>query len=474
MADSNTSASDGTDGSTKSVRVVPLSFRDTWKPLDNIRNLMFFIVPQVLDDAVLEDALSELIKNHLPVLGARIHPNEKTGQVEYHIPVAFDDNYELFRWSSASIGTTFQEASILKPTSIGERQSTITCYPPIPELEAVWEPSDWPVERKYEENDCPLLLVHLTHYTDTTVIATNLPHAVSDNSGYATILKAWIDLVCGVEPPPFFEIPDGVLEGANMTRKELRKGKGDFRLQNKREKIQQKMGFIPEVMKQRKEERRTLLLAGTLVEKLQSDMNKQVAERKDTSGIVITKNDVLVAILLKLSNLHRKSPKMVTLSAPVDIRGRHTALPKSERYIHNALSFSSSRFPICKNTPLLEIAIQSRLAINRATQQSNIDRSLAVLREMAKSGISEHICEPFEISYATTNWSAAWANIDFSPASKERDSSFDTTEKYQNGEKTASQDGLFSREPILVFGHCLERDQPIFRYYVQNKRWLLG
>ncbi|KAF4338421.1 nitrate assimilation regulatory nirA [Fusarium beomiforme] len=426
MTDINSSsASDGSTASAKSVRVVPLSFRDIWKPIDNIRNLMFFIVPQVLDDVVLKDALEELIKNHLPVLGARIHPNEKTGQLEYHIPVAFDQTYELFRWSSVSIATTFEEASDLKPTSIGEKESSITCYPPIPELEAAWEPSGWPLERKYDEDDCPLLLVHLTHYTDMTVITINIPHAVADNSGLAIIVKAWMNLIRGIKPPPFFEATDGFLEGAKMKRKELHKGKGVLRLMTKREKIQVKMGFIPEMIRHKKEERRTLLLARTLVEKLQNDMNRQAAETKDAGGIAITKNDVIVALLLKLSNLHRKSPRMVTLSAPVDIRGRHTDLAKSEHYIHNALSFSTARFPISKNTPLLEIAIQSRLAINRATEQSSIDRSLAVLREMVKSGISEHICEPFEISYATTNWSAAWTDIDFSPARKsdmERDS----------------------------------------------------
>ncbi|QKD57140.2 uncharacterized protein FOBCDRAFT_140309 [Fusarium oxysporum Fo47] len=443
-----------TDGSVENARAIPLSFRDSWKPLDNIRTLLFFVVKQKLDEGILQKTLEELIREHLPILGARIHAARKTGQLEYHIPATFDKDYELFRWSRASVKKTFQEANILKPNDAVEEQNSITSYPSIVELEAAWTPSSWPLERKQEENDCPLLLVHLTHYEDATVVATNLPHLVADQAGYATIIESWINLIRGKSLPPFFKIPQGVLEGANMAQTELCRSKGEYRVQTKWEIIRVQFGFIPEIVKQRQEERRIMLFSGSLVEKLRNDMNEQIAKRNGPDTVVLTSNDILAAILLKLSNLHRKSPKMVTLSGAVDIRGRHTDLPKSERYIHNALAFSTARFPVCRDTPLMDIAVQNRRAVNRATTQAGIDCSLAVMKEMHRSGKSMHICEPFEISYATTNWSGAWANIDFSPASKVR------MGKTEQGSSS-------STTPTLVFGHALGRDIFVLRYNSQ-------
>ncbi|KAF4457121.1 Alpha-1,2-mannosidase family protein [Fusarium austroafricanum] len=164
---------------------------------------------------------------------------------------------------------------------------------------------------------------------------------------------------------------------------------------------------------------------------------------------------------------------MMTLSGAVNIRGRHANLPKSKRYIHNALAFSGTRLPVCRDTPLVDIAVQSRRAVNKATTQASIDRSLAVMKEMHRSGRSMHVCEPFEMSYATTNWSGAWMNIDFSPASKHKTCGTDssTTGNSPNGTiangKPDSNNGSVVCEPTLVFGQALARDMSIFRYNSQ-------
>ncbi|KAF4457122.1 Alpha-1,2-mannosidase family protein [Fusarium austroafricanum] len=285
------------DGSAGTAKVIPLSFRDSWKPLIDIRTLLFFVVKQDLDDKVLRDALEKLIREHLPILGTRIHVAKKTGQPEYHIPATFEKDYELFRWSSVSIESTLDEANVLKPTAVG---SSISFYPSIVELETAWTPSGWPLDRRQAEDNCPLLLVHLTHYRDATVVATNLPHSVADQTGYATIIESWIDLVRGRSLPPFSNISASALDGANMTDKEMRMGKGDFRIQTKQEVWTKLMGFIPELVRQQKEERRILLFATSLLDKLRSDMNQQIAN--DSKTVVLTNNDVLVALLLKASS----------------------------------------------------------------------------------------------------------------------------------------------------------------------------
>ena len=281
-------------------KVIPLSFRDQWNPISNIRSLLFLIVREVLDEQLMKDALDKLIREHLPILGARIDASGPDGSLEYHLPHTFPEGYRLFEWSSKVVNKTFAEANVLPP--VGKLDKIATFFPSIPEMEAQWTPEAWPRERKDEVPDCAILLVHITHYKDATVVSTNLPHAVADQKGYASLIEAWIEVMKGREPAEFMELRDDELQGADLPISELKKKepKGLYRITNKKERAQVALGFALDVIPQPKETRRTLLFSDAMVKNLRDKFNAEIKDKDGEGAMTLTNGDVITAVLIKV------------------------------------------------------------------------------------------------------------------------------------------------------------------------------
>ena len=279
-------------------KVIPLDPIDQWRPINNIRSLLFFIVPKLLDENLLRASLDGLIRYHIPILGARIKASGIKGSLEYHLPEPFPDGYSLFRWSKSSVSSTLAATQLLPV--VDNPKCIVTWGPSIARLEDAWSPSDWPTERKYEDPDTPLLLVHITSYVDTTVIATNLPHAVSDQMGYASMIEAWLQVAGGEDPVQFLQQRQDMLRGGyDLPVQELRK-KGHFRLATKHEQFRTLLGLLPELIRQPKEERRLMLLSGPLITRLRDRNNAILAARHGPESPLLTNGDVISSILLKV------------------------------------------------------------------------------------------------------------------------------------------------------------------------------
>jgi len=121
------------------------------------------------------------------------------------------------------------------------------------------------VERKFDKPDTPLLSVHLTRYTNSTVVAMNLPHAVADQMGFGSLIKAWLLVYRGEQPPPFLDLSQGQLDGPkNVSSKDMRT-KGKYRLVSRKEKLEINLGLMLHLMPPSKEERRTLFFPTALI-----------------------------------------------------------------------------------------------------------------------------------------------------------------------------------------------------------------
>lgn len=280
------------------TRVIPFNLNDQFKPIDNIRSLLFFIVRDNINDELLKASLDKLIRQHVPILGARIHRNKKSHFLEYHLTEPFPKNHTLFDWSTSSKDTTLEAAGLLS-----ESPPSASCpsFGPLPitGIEAAIIPQDWPIGRKDEKPNCPLLLVHVAKFINGTALALNLPHCVSDQMGYGSLVRAWLQVATGQEPSRFLELPPGALDGnPKLPRKEL-KVKGQYRLKRRRENITGVMGMIPEVMVNKKEIRRVLFLPTSLVDSLRTRFNDRM---KEAGGehVSLTNGDVISALLFKV------------------------------------------------------------------------------------------------------------------------------------------------------------------------------
>lgn len=400
--------------SDSAFETIAIEEKDRFPPVDNIRNRMFFVVRETLRKDLMRDALGELIRHHLPILGARIEKDE-TGLLVYRMPSTFSDGYKLFEWSENSIDSTLESTQLL-PTSLPHDGSPTFGSLSVQDMENKWTPSDWPVERQFEKEDTPLLLAHITSYADATVVALSLPHIVSDGMGFGSLVTAWLQVMDGQTPAPFLNLKPGTLNGPDdISREELRRKK-KFRVTSKAETAAALLGFLPDLVKHPQEVRRILFLPSTLVTDLRNRHNNDLKARYGKNTPALSDGDILIGILAKFAYIGRKSAKMVTLTSAVNGRGLHPALPANKPYLHNCVTFAIARLPISKKTPLLDIAHAHNQAVWEAFKVENIERDLAVTREACRLGTFPYFCEPLEMAFFTSNWSGAWHEANFAPA----------------------------------------------------------
>lgn len=299
-------------------KLIPLGNLDSYRPLDSIRTICFFIVRHKLDETLMRESLDKTIREQIPILGARIEgkigPNERQ---RYRLPQPFPDDYELFKWSSKSVAKSLDEANILPPTK--DPKSVVIWGRPIPEIEKDLSPDseDWPVERKFERPGCPMLLVHLTKYTDATVVATNLPHAVCDQMGYGSFVRAWMQVAKGETPPKFLELEPDELSGSKLSQEELRR-KGTYRVPTGLERLSAMVGYGPETMKQPDEDRRLAFLPAPMVARLKEKCQEEIQKKYGGEMMHLSSADVIAGIVAKLGHLHRKKTKTMLLSGSLN------------------------------------------------------------------------------------------------------------------------------------------------------------
>ncbi|KAL7808678.1 hypothetical protein V8C26DRAFT_412848 [Trichoderma gracile] len=456
--------------------IIPLSAKDQWRPINNIRSLLFIVVRDILDESLMKSSLDKLIREHIPLLGARIK-TRPDGWLEYHLTTPFPPKHKLFGWSTSTFSYTLERAHLVPEP---DPQRGITILPDVTTLEPRWIPSHWPVLRCQDTPDTPLLLVHLTYYKNATVVATNLPHCVSDQMGYGSVLNAWIDIMKGREPLPFIDIPPDGLDGdKDISTKDLFR-KYEYRLRTKRERAEVLMGIVPELVVRSKETRCILFLPVGLVTGLRDRWRRELKGKYGAEASDITNGDVIVGIIAKFANMHRKRTKKQVITGPANLRGHHPLLPQTVRYLHNALIFAVTHTSISRShPPTSDLAYAFRLAVNDALTPEKMERGLAVSRELCKRGISMHICEPWEFSYGTTNWCNAWHGVDFSVASVKRtgngDDGVDKRQQQQQQQQQQQESDGSSRDDertmdgtsssssssgSLILGHSLERNHP--------------
>lgn len=284
-----------------SEKIIPLSAKDQWRPINNIRSLAFFVVRDILDGEFMRASLDKLIRNHIPLLYAQVKPSGADGWLQYHLTSPLPDKHEAFGWSVSNVASTLEETNLVPDQN---PQRGVTILPDITVLEPCWIPADWPVCRDQDKPDTPLLLVHLTYYTNATVVAINLPHCVSDQIGYGSVIRSWIDIMKGKEPLPFIELPEDGLDGdKDISIKELHK-KYEFRLRTKRERAEVLMGIVPELVIRSKETRCILFLPVVVINGLRDRWKKELKGKYGSDAVDITNSDVVVGVVAKVCCAH--------------------------------------------------------------------------------------------------------------------------------------------------------------------------
>lgn len=288
------------------MEVIPASPNDQQKPISNIRTRTFFILEDRLDESILKTALDRLIRDHWRKLGARLVARAKDGLLEYHLPQTFDEDYILFEWSSTDFGHSIDKCPELSFFNLPPpAEDGITLLPAIENVDKVVRPSTWPYERKDEPPNAPLLYVHLSLFTDATVIALSFPHALCDQYGVGNIMRAWLGITKGIDPPAMVGQNEDVLSGGkpyNDYPKEEICRKGYVRVRRTLEYPLVIMGFLTDLILHRSEAPHIVYFPRPFLQSLRDRYSKELTEKYGADP-GLGSGDIILAILTKVLQL---------------------------------------------------------------------------------------------------------------------------------------------------------------------------
>jgi hypothetical protein len=286
------------------MEVIPAALTDQQVPLDNIRTRTFFIVDSTLNETTLKNTLDSLIRDHWRKLGARLVKRSSDGLLEYHLPQTFDDDYVLFSWSSTQFNHSIDgcpELSFFNHPPPPE--DGLAFLNPVSAVGKVVMPSSWPLERKDEPPDAPMLYIHLSLFTDATVIATSIPHALSDQFGVSNIMRAWLGLTRGETPASMVgynkdELATGKEYKDYPTTETNRKWK--IRVKWPLERLLVILNFIPELIMHPTEDSHILFFPRSYVQLLRKRFSADLAEKYGVDP-GLSSGDVLLGVLTKVA-----------------------------------------------------------------------------------------------------------------------------------------------------------------------------
>ena len=282
------------------MEVIRMPEIDQLKPVPRIRVRTFFILRKVVNEQIYHDALDRLIRHHWRKLGARLATRHEDGRLEYQLPHSFEEKYALFNWTSKQHDGSIARLGLPEATP---PEMGITLQPHIETLEPQLSPSEWPLDRTMEPSGAPILYAHISLFSDASCIAVNCPHAVSDQFGLSNIMRAWLGMTRGMEPPPMMGTHNDIFATersyVDYPRKEVAR-KGRLRVRRKGEYALAILPVIPDLVLRKKEVKHTLFIPLPLIQSLHQ-RHKTVLERKYGKDPGISHNDIICAILLKVS-----------------------------------------------------------------------------------------------------------------------------------------------------------------------------
>lgn len=288
------------------MEVIPIPLCDQSSPAKGIRTRTFFIVDACLDEDALRNALDVLIRRHWRKLGGRIVARQgDRNQPEYHVPKQFEPDYALFSWSSSKPGHSIDKvaAAIRSPA----QDEGPLLLPSMATVDSWFRPSEWPYHQQDALPEDPFLFVHLSLFTDATVITISIPHLVADQMGLRNIIKAWLGLIEGRDPPAMVGYDGDVLPGSGKAYTDYAKEevvrKGRLRVRRTGEYFPFiLLPLLLELLISFKEEHCVMFLPLSLVRSVRERCTKKIQEEY-AEPARISDGDVISAILLKVGEI---------------------------------------------------------------------------------------------------------------------------------------------------------------------------
>ena len=312
-------------------------------------------------------------------------------------------------------------------------------------------------------SDTPMLSLHITSFTDATLVALSWPHALMDVMGQKALLHAWSLVLAGRDS----EVPKvlGAHEDAVVAAAEAPSGPiEEFKLGAKRLATSSMIWFGArfgwDLLTSKSVETRTICMPRKFVEELrQQAMAELAAEHGEGKDVFISEGDALTAWALRSVALSSPQPRPVTALHALNLRFRLPSLINASGvYIRNMAIAAFTFIPAETATENFgAIALENRRCLG---EQATEPQVLAFVRELcADPALVVNpvvFCgDPNTILVPFTNWTKADFTkiIDFSPAVVGG-----------NGTDEDEDEARFKRPGSLTFHHAQSlREHPASR-----------
>ncbi|KAI1305536.1 hypothetical protein F5Y03DRAFT_406398 [Xylaria venustula] len=176
---------------TKPDEIYPVHFIDQASIIRSSLISYTFRYDQGLDAVKLCDSLMILLESkEWRKLGGRLRTN-KDGKLEIHVPIHFSPNRPPLRFSHVELGVRMDAHSLASrlPKKTGKRPSLHEGCRAFREFSI---PATLPNNiEHYLSTDEPLICLHITTFTDGTLVSLTFPHSLSDAMGTSALVKAW-------------------------------------------------------------------------------------------------------------------------------------------------------------------------------------------------------------------------------------------------------------------------------------------
>ncbi|KAK0609737.1 hypothetical protein B0T17DRAFT_512570 [Bombardia bombarda] len=189
----------GHDQTTETDDIYPLHFIDQASMVRSSIICYNFRFNHVLDAQALHASLLQLLQiGDWRKLGGRLRLN-KEGKLEIHVSRHVKSKYDKVRFSHVQLDVAIGEHPLgaRLPTETGSSPSIHQGFQP---FRSFSHPSDMPAKllvKHWLTSDEPILCLHITSFTDATLVALSHPHTLADAMGMAGIMTAWSHVLSG-------------------------------------------------------------------------------------------------------------------------------------------------------------------------------------------------------------------------------------------------------------------------------------
>lgn len=390
-----------------------------------------FIFNDVLDAEKLHGALWRLLgMDGWRKLGGRLRLNAK-GKLEVHVPRVFTSERPAVHFTHSMTNTSIDEHPV--GSQLPKSTNTLSIQNTPAELFhalGLRRGGNVPIT-VYDlvRSDEPQLSVHVTNFTDATLVGILYPHTMMDGMGRVALIQAWSLVLAGreTEVPTLAGTRDDIMAtvgtASDITEQEpwmmmpmVMSGLGKLRWGSR---------LLWDILWCPQADEKVMCVPPALQEQLRRQAQKELVERRGSEAPFISNSDVLAAWVLHLVGRSQPQPRPMTLSNVVELRSRLPSVfsrpANDEVYVQNITArthvFLSAAE--CAGLSLGETALKVREAISLQAAEPQVRAQVREQRRARAAGESFMLFgDPDAVMLFLTNQTkdGVFKNSDFGPA----------------------------------------------------------